>query len=196
MLKPDYPIRTERLRLRPYLASDLDFLCDVMSRPEVVRFLYHDVRPRQEVADLLEKRTSMTSIRAEGDNLVLAVQLGTTGPLVGDVTLSYQSATHRQGEIGWVFHPDHHGHGYATEASRVLLRLAFEGLDLHRVIARCDGRNRASFQVMERLGMRREAHFVENEFVKGEWTDEVVCALLAAEWRARPGESNIGASKV
>jgi RimJ/RimL family protein N-acetyltransferase len=38
--------------------------------------------------------------------------------------------------------------------------------------------------VLERLGMRREAHFVENAFVKGEWQSELVYALLEDEWRA------------
>lgn len=165
--------------------SDLDYLAEVMARPEVVRYLINGIRTRQQVAELLGKRTTLTSIRAEGDSLILAVQLGATGPVVGDVTLSYQSAAHRGGEIGWVFHPDYQGHGYATEASRVMLRLAFDGLGLHRVIARCDGRNEASVRVMERLGMRREGHFVENEYVKGEWTDELVYAMLAREWRGR-----------
>jgi RimJ/RimL family protein N-acetyltransferase len=39
---------------------------------------------------------------------------------------------------------------------------------------------------MERLGMRREAHLLENEFVKGEWADEFDYAMLEREWRALP----------
>jgi len=65
-----------------------------------------------------------------------------------------------------------------------MLRLGFEGLGLHRITGRLDGRNAASARVLERLGMRREAHLVENELVKGEWTDEVVYAMLDREWRA------------
>ena len=104
--------------------------------------------------------------------------------VVGDVTLIYRSEAHGQGEVGWAIHPDHQGNGYATEASRAMLGLAFDGLGLHRVVARCDGRNTASVAVMERLGMRKEAHFVENEFVKGEWSDELVFAILRTEWAA------------
>ena len=70
----------------------------------------------------------------------------------------------------------------ATEAAAALLRLGFEGLGLHRIIGRCDGRNRGSAMVMERNGMRREAHLIENEFVKGEWTDELIYANLRREW--------------
>ena len=63
-----------------------------------------------------------------------------------------------------------------------MLAIGFDGLGLHRIVGRLDARNRASARVLERLGMRREAHLVENEHVKGEWTDELVYALLAREW--------------
>ena len=48
-----------------------------------------------------------------------------------------------------------------------------------------DRDNVASARVLERAGLRREAHLVENEFVKGEWTDEVIYAMLRTEWAAR-----------
>ncbi|MCW2947645.1 MAG: GCN5-related N-acetyltransferase, partial [Actinoallomurus sp.] len=103
---------------------------------------------------------------------------------------------HRQGEVGYIFHPDHGGRGYATEAAEVVLRLGFEELGLHRIVGRLDGRNTASARVLERLGLRREAHFVQNELVKGEWTDEVVYAMLADEWRARRPEQVPGTKGV
>ncbi len=99
------------------------------------------------------------------------------------MSLSWSDNEHRQGEIGYIFHPAHAGHGYATEASRAMLRVGFEELGLHRITGRLDARNEASARVLERLGMRREAHLLENEFVKGEWTGEVVYALLEHEWR-------------
>jgi RimJ/RimL family protein N-acetyltransferase len=104
--------------------------------------------------------------------------------MIGEGSLFLLSAQHRQGEIGFIFHPDHHGHGYATETARLLLRLAFEEFGLHRVIGRLEPRNEASARLLEHVGMRREAHFVENEFVKGEWQSELVYALLEREWRA------------
>jgi RimJ/RimL family protein N-acetyltransferase len=72
---------------------------------------------------------------------------------------------------------------HANEASHAMLRLGFDQLGLHRIIARVDARNGASCAVLRRLGMRHEAHLVENEWFKGEWTDEVDYAMLAAEWR-------------
>lgn len=182
MLTPAFPIVTDRLALRPFKEDDLEFLADVWSRPEVVQHLYEDVQTRGQVAATLAKRTGMDTIRAEGDRLALIVERSDTGDAVGDMTLAWTSEAHGQGEIGFVFHPDHHGHGYAVEASRPLFDLGFRSLGLHRIVGRSDGRNSASQKVMEKLGMRREAHLVENEFVKGEWTDEVIWAILATEW--------------
>ncbi len=98
--------------------------------------------------------------------------------------LHWSEDVHRQGEIGGSLHPDVHGRGYASEVYGALLELAFTHYDLHRVCARCDGRNAASVRSLEKAGLRQEAHFVQNEFVKGEWTDEIVLAILQSEWRA------------
>ncbi|CAA9562153.1 MAG: Acetyltransferase [uncultured Thermomicrobiales bacterium] len=184
MIEPTYPIRTERLRLRPYAAGDFDDLFAMHSREDVVRHLYWDVRDREEVAAMLERRMTMTVLDKEGDALVLAVELPETGQVIGDALLHWTSEEHRQGEIGFVFHPDFHGRGYASEAAMVMLRLGFEELGLHRIAGRCEAGNVASARLMERLGMRREAHFRENEFVKGRWDDELVFAMLEQEWAA------------
>jgi RimJ/RimL family protein N-acetyltransferase len=183
MFRPDLPIATSRLLLRPFVLDDLDDLHAIQSRADVTRYLYWGERSRQETADALAKRTTMTALEKEGDILVLAVVLD--GAVIGDVNLAWRSREHRQGEFGFVFHPDQHGHGYAGEAAVEMLRLGFEGLRLHRIIGRADGRNRASARLMEKLGLRLEAHFVQNEIVKGEWTDEVVYAMLASEWADR-----------
>jgi len=181
----DEPIETSRLRLRPFAADDLDALFAYQSRDDVTRYLYWDARNREEVREALERKIEATSIRAEGDFLALAAESASTGELVGDVVLQLINEEHRTGEIGFMVHPDHHGHGYATEAAEPLLRIALADLRLHRVIGRVEARNTASARVLEKLGMRREAHLVENEYVKGEWQSELVYAILDREWRAR-----------
>lgn len=182
MLRPDYPLLTERLLLRPFRDDDLDALCVIDGDPATARYLYSAPRSRAEVRASLARRKKMTGIKREGDAIRLAAVLRDDGTLVGDVSLHYRSREHRLGEIGFVLHPDHHGRGYATEAVRVLFGLGFGSLGLHRIIGRCDPRNLASARLMERLGMRREAFFRESEFIKDEWCDELVYGLLAAEW--------------
>jgi RimJ/RimL family protein N-acetyltransferase len=186
VLRPDYPIRTQRLILRPFAPSDLEDLHAFQSLPEVARYLYWAPRDREQVRQALVGMVRGAALISEGDVLALAVVLPPGRTVIGDVILKWSSAEHRQGEIGYVFHPRYGGRGFATEAATAVLRLGFDGLGLHRIIGRIDVRNSASARVLERLGMRREAHFIQNEIVKGEWTDEMVYALTEQEWRAAP----------
>ncbi len=184
MLRPSFPLLTERLLLRPFSLADLDAYARYQSQEGVVRYLYWGVRTREEIAEALRRRTELTEICRERDVLALAVERRDAPGLIGDVILAWTSAANRTGEVGFVFDPAHQGRGYATEAAREMLRLGFEDLGLKRIVGRLDARNDASARTLERLGMRREAHFVENEWVKEEWTSEVVYAILDHEWRA------------
>ncbi|GHE26322.1 hypothetical protein GCM10017673_30070 [Streptosporangium violaceochromogenes] len=185
MLKPSLPLHTPRLTLRPFTHHDLQALHAIHSLPQVARYLYWTARDLEQTAQALETKIGQSELRAEGQALSLAIDLTATGELIGEGVLIWHSLPHRAGEIGYILHPRHHGRGYATEAAEVLLTLGFDDLGLHRITGRLDGRNTASARVLQRLGMRREAHLVENEMVKGEWTDEVIYAILSREWRAR-----------
>ena len=169
------------------MAGDLDAMYSYRSRADVARYLYWEPNTEQEARAALEQKAASTSIRSKGDVLELAVIVRETGDLVGDVILQLVSDEHRQGEVGYIIHPDHAGKGYATEAVRPLLHIAFDDLGLHRVVGRAEPRNAASARVMEKLGMRLEAHLVENEWVKGKWQSELVYAILDREWRAGQG---------
>jgi RimJ/RimL family protein N-acetyltransferase len=184
MLRPAYPLETDRLLLRPYRDDDLDALHDIERLEETARYLYNPPLDLDATRALLERRIALSAIDKEHDGFVLAVVLKESGTLIGHVTLEVKSREHHQGEIGYVLHPDHQGHGYATEAAAVMLRLGFEELDLHRIVGRLDARNGASARVLERLGTRLEAHLRENEFVKGEWVSELIYAILASEWNS------------
>lgn len=183
---PEYPIETGRLRLRPIDPSgDVDAIHAYQSLPEVCRYIPYEPRTRGDVAKrLADPERARSTLTEPGQALSLAVEVKNCGRVVGDLMLSWQDETNA--EIGYVIHPDHQGQGIATEASAVLLDLAFDGLGVHRVMARIDQRNPASGAVLTKLGMRREAVLVENEWFKGEWSTEVDFAILDREWRAAP----------
>jgi RimJ/RimL family protein N-acetyltransferase len=181
---PDYPMQTERLLLRPFGPGDFDALLAIESRADVARYLYHEPRSADEVRGVLERRIASVSLSDEGDTLSVAVVLRPTGEMIGDCMLHWSSREHQLGEVGFALHPDHHGQGYATEAARVLVDYGFGEVGLHRIIGRLEARNIASARVLEKLGMRREALLIENEFVKGEWQSELVYSILEREWRA------------
>ena len=177
------PIETSRLRLRAFVPEDLEALHAIQSREDIHRWLYSEPCGEDEMREELERRIARVR-EAPETGVALAVELAATGELLGDVSLTVGPPEHRQAEIGFTLHPGHHGRGYATEAAAAVVALAFRAYDLHRVYGRLEPRNTASARVLEKLGMRREAHLVENEWVKGEWQSELVYALLAREWRA------------
>ena len=182
---PRLPIETERLLLRPFEPGDFDALAALHGDPDLVRWIPWGPRTPRQAAAVLERKLACTAIVAEGDGLGIAPVLKETGEMIGDFTLQYESAEHSVAELGYLLSPRAQGRGYATEAARAILALAFERFGVHRVIARLEARNGSSAAVAERLGMRREAAFVENEWIKDEWQSEVVYAILAREWVAR-----------
>jgi len=184
---PDWPLETERLLLRPYREEDFPLLYAMQSDADVVRWLYNEPRTEEETRGLLARKVAGNALAAEDDWLSAVATLRATGEAVGDIAFHWLSVEHRTGEIGFMFHPAHQGRGYATEAARPLLDFAFGVMGLHRVIGRAEARNLASARVLEKLGMRQEAHLVENEFVKGEWQSELVYAVLADEWNSAAG---------
>ena len=180
-MEPDWPIETERLVLRPYEERDYDALHELYSDADVARWLYYGPStPEQSRAKLARKIAAHALTEESG--LAAAVELR-DGTYVGDAVLFYMAPVeHRSIELGFSFDPRHQGNGYATEAARALVDWAFR-VGFHRVYGRLEARNTASARVLEKLGMRQEAHLVENEWVKGEWQSELVYAILDREWR-------------
>jgi RimJ/RimL family protein N-acetyltransferase len=185
LLDPAYPLLTERLSIRPYRAGDLADLLGLFGRDDVSRYLNWEPMDEEAARSLLSRRLTQSRIEEEGKGVALAVTERGVDRLIGEVVLSLTSVVSRQGETGWSMHPDVQGRGYATEAAAEMLRLGFEELRLHRIVAECDPRNGASIRVMERLGMRREALHLESMFLKGEWVGSLVSAILESEWRDR-----------
>ena len=188
-LYPSYPLHTVRLRLRPFTRGDVDGVFAYRRLEAVARYLFDTPLSREERALAIQQRSGQIALIAEQDKIILAVELAETGALIGEVSLIWRSVEARQGEIGWIFDPKFQGQGYATEAARAMLDLGFGQGDMHRVAARCDVRNEASWRLMERLHMRREAHFREHAIFKSAWDEEFIYAILWQEWHAERGET-------
>ena len=184
MPAPHAPVQTARLTLRPFEARDLDDLFAYRSLPDVARYLYGPATDRAGAQELLARWMAGSNMTQAGERLVLAVTPRGGQRVMGEVMLMWRSQEHQQAELGYAFHPDFHGQGFAYEAAAAMLGLGFREFNFHRIYARCDARNIGSYKLMQRLGMRREAHFIQNELFKGEWSDELYYAILQAEWTA------------
>jgi [ribosomal protein S5]-alanine N-acetyltransferase len=176
-----FPIETERLLLREFRASDESDIHAYASDSEVVRLMiWGPNTPEQTRAHL----TKVLDAQDEWPraSVGLAMELRSERRMIGAIELRMRDEANRTADIGYVLTRKDWGRGYMTEAVRAILDVAFRRLELHRVWATCDPRNHASYRVMEKVGMRREAHFRKDVMEKGEWRDSYLYAILAEEW--------------
>jgi RimJ/RimL family protein N-acetyltransferase len=168
-------IETQRLRIRSFQYDDWQATYEYTSDPDVMRYIpegpFTPAQAQAFVADNMGEHARAVAVLLKAANRLI-------GHLVFHPWLAPQTY-----EIGWLFHSASHGHGYATEAAVALLHYGFEALHLHRIIATCQPENVASWRVMEKLGMRREAYFRKCILRPGnQWWDEYFYALLDEEW--------------
>lgn len=177
-----FPLETQRLLLREFDASDEASIHEYASDPEVVRYAPWGPNTPEETRRVLNERLEEQQRWPRAD-VTLAIVLKTEHNVIGSLRLGILDDTNRTGDFGYVLNPRYWNRGYTTEACAALVRCAFERLNLHRLVATCDTRNVASMRVMERLGMRREAHFVRDVFQRTEWRDSYLYAVLEPDAR-------------
>ena len=117
-LSPRYPIRTERLYLRPHRRDDLEDLSAFHSQPDVVRYLPWPARDREQTRIALEGKLGQGAVTEPGQWLVLAMELIDTSTVIGEVSLKWESESNLQGEIGFALHSAFHGHGFRQRRPR------------------------------------------------------------------------------
>lgn len=178
---PPVPIRTPRLVLRPFQAQDLGAYADCHAQTEVYAFLYM-AAPQGDALKAQFEALLAAPFERDGDTCRLAVVRQDDGAVVGEVLLKIASLAALQLEVGYIFNPRHAGQGYATESVAAMLEWGFNGLGAHRIFARLDALNAPSVKLVERLGLRREAHLIQNDRFNGQWGDEYIYALLHSEW--------------
>jgi [ribosomal protein S5]-alanine N-acetyltransferase len=179
---PWFPIETERLRLRELREADADDIHEYASDPEVVRLMIWGPNTREATREFLNRALEAQMQWPRAD-VGLAIELKSERRTIGSIELRTEAGANHTADFGYVLNRKYWGHGYMTECARAILNVAFNHLNLHRVWATCHAQNHASYRVMEKLGMRREALFVKNAMEKGEWRDTYLYAILAEEWR-------------
>ncbi|CAM3748548.1 GNAT family N-acetyltransferase [Nocardioides zeicaulis] len=179
LVAPVWPLRTERLLLRPFQAGDEVAMAEAWADESYASLLLTGTQNPAEVAEMVRRRSD------PADGMFVGLVAEHDGEVVGDTILVLQGTGLTEGEIGWTVMPRHAGRGYATEAARAVLRMAFEHYGLRRVVANLDARNDRSAALCERLGMRREVHRLGDFWSKGRWTDSYEYALHRDEWRAQ-----------
>lgn len=175
-------IETARLIIRRFQERDAENLSVYRSDPQVARYQsWTDLTPQAALRFIRSLQESEPG--TPGEWFQFAVQEKDRVDLIGDLGLRTDPDEPALGEIGYTLARPFQGRGYAREAVQAVLGYCFNVLKMHRIVALTDVRNLPSIYLLERLGFRREAHFVQS-YREGEiWTDEYQFALLACEWR-------------
>ena len=102
--------------------------------------------------------------------------------IIGDIGIHFFDEDNKQVEMGCTLNKNHQGRGYATESLSRVIDYLFNELNKHRIITSIDPDNVSSIRLVERIGFRKEAHFVESLLIEGRWVDDLIYALLEKDW--------------
>jgi RimJ/RimL family protein N-acetyltransferase len=175
-------LKTKRLYIRPVSIEDKEPMYKYRSDPETNKFLSLIPKSVDDIASFINKTSSDIDIPGTWFQLVL-IELH-SNLLIGDIGIHFLDTEpeNKQVEIGYTLNKEFRKKGYATEALHSVIDYLMNALNKHRIIASIAPTNIDSIKLVERLGFRKEAHFVESIFFHGKWVDDIVYALLENEW--------------
>jgi ribosomal-protein-alanine N-acetyltransferase len=174
-------LESGRLYLRELKESDLRDVHEYASQEIVSQ--YQQWGPNS----LEESQVFVTEVMADAKKeprtrFVFAVVLKESEKLIGAVEFNVRDSANKAGEIGYTLNPDFWGQGIATETAKMMLKLGFSEMGLHRIYATCDPRNAASQKVLEKIGMGKEGRMREDILMKDGWRDSLLYSVLEHEW--------------
>jgi RimJ/RimL family protein N-acetyltransferase len=180
-------LQTSRLTLRNFIDADLESFWAYRNDPEVAKYQGWDFPyPREKAQRFIDSMKEIT-LPVQGEWVQYAIALKDTNELIGDLGCYVKKEDSRQAVIGFTIAVKHWRKGYATEIIPCLLEFLFASMDMHRVTADCDAENGASSRTLEKLGFRREAHYVDSFLFNGVYASEYYYGMLQREWRAKYG---------
>ncbi len=176
-------LESKRLIFRKYSSEDFQVFYDMLSNPENMKYRSSEPKNKSEVQAYLDWGIKCAE-QKPCINFRYAVVLKETGETIGSCELAFTDKD--PAELAWELHRDYWRKGYGTEIGITLLKLGFDKLGLRRIVADCNTLNKGSYGIMEKIGMRREAHFVKcyrgNSVLNYQWCDKYYYAILQEEW--------------
>jgi RimJ/RimL family protein N-acetyltransferase len=174
---------TNRLHIRPVNIDDNKSMFKYRSDSETNRYLSLIPESVEDVSDFISRTSSEINIPGTWFQFVIIEQ--SSDLLIGDIGIHFleSDSENKQAEIGYTLDKNFRGKGYAIEALTKIIDYLINQLNKHRIIASIDPTNIDSIRLIERLGFRKEAHFVKSLFFHGAWVDDLIYAILAEEWK-------------
>ncbi|MEL6836511.1 MAG: GNAT family protein [Bacteroidota bacterium] len=173
---------TSRLLLRPVVLTDKKAMFAYRSDAQANQYQGWVPKSMEEVASFIQKQPQTFNLPDSWFQLAIVHQ--ESERMIGDLGVHFTGSQNKQVEVGFTLDKDYQGQGYAREAVTRLIDYLFGELGKHRITASIDPKNLPSIKLVERLGLRKEAHFKESLYFKGEWVDDIIYAMLQWEWKA------------
>lgn len=179
-------MEAERVTFHPVEEDDLEFLQTSINHPDVREGLAatHPV-------NMAGEREWFESVDEDGVQFLLRAD----GERVGTISFRTVSDAWGTAELGYFFHPDHWGNGYATDAARRMLEYGFAERRFDKLWARVLAFNEASMRVLEKAGFEHEATLSGQGYARGGRVDVERYGALASEWEATAGTAAEGDSR-
>lgn len=173
-------LHTERLILRDITIADQQAIFDYRSDAETNKFQSWIPETLEDVDHFIQRNSKEFNQPESWYQVLITDQKDQS--VIGDIGIHFFGAENLQVELGITLNKKFHGKGYASEALNAVINFLFNDLKKHRIIASIDPDNQDSLHLMERIGLRKEGHFVKSLFWKGTWVDDVIYAVLREEW--------------
>ncbi len=180
-------IETKRLTLRNFIDADLEAFWAYRNDPQVAKYQgWEFPYPREKALQFVDSMKDSFAPRS-GEWIQYAIALTETNELIGDLGCYIKKEDARQAVIGFTIASQHWHKGYAGEIIPSLMKYLFEDMNMHRITADCDAGNAASYRTLEKLGFRREAHYVDSFLFNGAYASEYYYGMLQHEWFEKYG---------
>jgi RimJ/RimL family protein N-acetyltransferase len=175
------PLETDRLLIRSITALDIDKVHFLHSLAKVDEFNTLGIPSSIEETKLLLENWITENNKENIQRFTFAVNIKADRQFIGVVGINIGKAKYKNAEVWFKFDPEFWNKGYATETLRVILKVGFDDLKLHRIEAGCAVDNVASIKVLEKVGMFREAHTRKLLPLKLGWSDNYGYAKLSTD---------------
>lgn len=173
-------LETERLLLRDLNIEDKEAIFEYRSDAKINQFQSWVPKTLEEVETFIHRNSKEFNKPESWYQLLITDKK--TKEIIGDVGVHFIDSENQQVEFGITLSKKHHHKGYASETLKGLTELMFKDLKKHRITTSIDPENVSSMKLMERIGFRKEGHFIKSLNLNGAWVDDVIYALLQEEW--------------
>ncbi len=173
-------LETERLLIRPITIDDKNEVFEYRRDKETNKYQGWIPETIEDVEVFIGKISEQINVPETWFQFVIIDK--ETQKIVGDLGIHFIDSENKQAEIGCTLNKDLQNKGFATESVKKVIDYLFNKLNKHRIFTSIDPDNKNSIRLVERIGFRKEAHFIESLLINGKWVDDLIYALIEKDW--------------